>query len=188
MIMKLRLNQCYFAWLATWATFLGCLATAFQLAGLRINVTPSIPLGLYITTRNVPRPGEIAEFCPTGMPEEESSRYRGYGLACQDRAIPLLKPIVAGQGDLVEFSPHGIRVNGHLLPNTAPRLVDGKGRAIRAWPMGVYTVDHRHVVVASTYHPGSYDSRYLGPIPVADMTATLRPLWTQAALPREVPR
>jgi len=156
---------------------LGSLVVLFYLCGLRINVTPSIPLGLYVRTGAGPTPGLIAEFCPSGMAAEESERYRGFGLACPDRSIPLLKPVVAGPGDHVEFSVVGMRVNGQLLPNTAPRQIDGKGRLIRAWPAGEYTVEAGKIVVASSYHSGSYDSRYLGPISMRDVRSNLRPLW-----------
>ena len=156
---------------------LGAVVVLFYLCGLRINVTPSIPLGLYVRTGAGPALGLIAEFCPSGMSADESERYRGFGLACPDRNIPLLKPVVAGPGDHVEFSVAGMRVNGQLLPNTAPRQFDGKGRLIRAWPAGEYTVEAGKIVVASSYHSGSYDSRYLGPISVADIRSTLRPLW-----------
>lgn len=156
---------------------LGAAAGLFYLCGLRINVTPSIPLGLYVRTGAGPARGLIVEFCPSGMSAEESGRYRGFGLACPDRNIPLLKPVVAGPGDRVEFSETGMRVNGRRLPNTAPRQIDGQGRAIRAWPAGEYTVETGKIVVASSYHSGSYDSRYLGPISVADVRSTLRPLW-----------
>lgn len=156
---------------------LGAVAVLFYLCGLRINVTPSIPLGLYVRTGAGPALGLIAEFCPSGMSAEESERYRGFGLACPDRNIPLLKPVVAEPGDHVEFSETGMRVNGRRLPNTAPRQIDGKGRLIRAWPAGEYTVEAGKIVVASSYHSGSYDSRYLGPISVADVRSTLRPLW-----------
>lgn len=86
-----------------------------------------------------------------------------------------MKPIVAVSGDRVHFSPQGIAVNGKLIPNTAPRWADGKGRPLRPWPAGDYTVEPDKIVVASAYHPGSYDSRYLGPIPVADVKLNLRP-------------
>jgi conjugative transfer signal peptidase TraF len=149
----------------------------FYLVGVRINVTPSLPLGLYIATGHQPSLGEVAEFCPVGMSAEESARYRGFGLACPDRAIPLLKPVVAMAGDRVEFSPSGIVVNGVQIPNTAPRSRDGKGRPIRAFPAGAVTLRKDEVVVASGYHVGSYDSRYMGPIPVSAIRLSLRPLW-----------
>lgn len=154
------------------------LAVMFIAAGLRVNVTPSIPLGLYIRTGLPPAPGLVAEFCPSGMSSTESSRYRGFGIACPDRSIPLLKPIVATTGDRVEFSSQGLSVNGKRLPNTAPREFDSKGRPVRAWPPGSYTVESGTIIVASTYHRQSYDSRYLGPIRVSDLRGTLRPLWT----------
>lgn len=151
--------------------------------GVRVNVTPSLPLGLYIRIGAQPALGQIAEFCPTSMSAEESQRYRGFGIACPDHSIPLLKPVVAVAGDRVEFSNAGIAVNGHMLPNTAPRPLDGRGRPIHAWPAGNYTIDADHVVVASSFHIGSYDSRYLGPIPVRDVRSSLRPLWVAHTSP-----
>ena len=151
------------------------LAIAFAVLGVRINVTASIPLGLYIQSSEKPTRGLIAEFCPEGMSKTQSERYRGFGFGCHDQSIPLLKPIVAVAGDRVHFSPQGIAVNGKLIPNTAPRWADGKGRPLRPWPAGDYTVEPDKIVVASAYHPGSYDSRYLGPIPVADVKLNLRP-------------
>ena len=156
---------------------LTALAVTFSAAGLRINVTPSIPLGLYVRAGREPVRGLVAEFCPTGMSATESDRYRGFGLGCPDHSIPLLKPIVGTAGDEVEFSSSGLSVNGRRLPNTAPRHTDSQGRPIRPWPSGRYTVEAGRIVVASSYHPLSYDSRYLGPIPVADVRSTLRPLW-----------
>lgn len=162
------------------AGLLIALAVVFYLTGLRVNVTPSIPLGLYLRTGLPPAPGLIAEFCPSGMSSSESARYRGFGIACADRSIPLLKPVVATAGDHVQFSTHGLSVNGAPLPNTAPRPFDSQGRPVRAWPPGSYTVAEGTIIVASTYHPQSYDSRYLGPISVTDLLGTLRPLWTYA--------
>ena len=153
------------------------MAILFFALGIRINVTASIPLGLYIRSDSKPAPGLIAEFCPVGMSQAESERYRGFGLACPDRNMPLMKPIVAVSGDQVTFAATGISVNGRLIPNTAPRKLDGQGRPIRSWPGGDYTVEPGKVVVASDYHPGSYDSRYFGPIAVADLRLNLRPLW-----------
>jgi conjugative transfer signal peptidase TraF len=152
-------------------------ALTFQAFGLRINVTPSIPLGLYVASAELaPVPGMIVEFCPQGMSAEESARYRGFGLACPDLAIPLLKPVAAIAGDEVEFSARGIRVNGRSLANTAPRRTDGKGRAIPAWPASRRRLHAGELVVASSYHPGSFDSRYLGPIRFESIRRTLRPL------------
>lgn len=159
------------------AAMLAAFAVAFQVLGLRINVTPSIPLGVYVRTSELPRAGLIAEFCPAGMSAHESARYRGFGLACSDWAIPLLKPVVANEGDDVEFGAGGITVNGLALPNTSPRDRDSSGRPLHGWSAERARVKRGNVVVASTHHPGSYDSRYFGPIPSTQLLSCLRPLW-----------
>jgi conjugative transfer signal peptidase TraF len=91
--------------------------------------------------------------------------------------VPLLKPIVAVAGDRVVLSNEGMRVNGRLLPKTAPLFHDAAGRSLHPWPFGVYVVEDGAVWVASTYNRGSYDSRYMGPIKISQIRARLRPLW-----------
>jgi len=155
--------------------FLAVFVGLFALLGLRINLTPSIPLGVYISTGRGPARGGIAEFCPSG--NSDSVRYRMFGLGCRDKAVPLLKPVVAVAGDVVTVSQAGLTVNGTKLPNTAPVTRDLHGRPLRAWASGTYLVTPGTVVLASTYHPGSYDSRYLGPVSTSHIKRMLRPLW-----------
>src|SRR4051794_9099633 len=80
-------------------------------AGILINTTPSMPLGLYITSSD--GGAASAAFCPP-EPYGTFAIRRGYRTAgkCADGAKPLMKPIVAVAGDTVELSPDGIRVNG----------------------------------------------------------------------------
>jgi len=144
----------------------GAVVAMFQLCGslgLRINTSPSLPMGLYITTADAG--ANMVEFCPA-EPFATFAIVRGYrdpGI-CRDGAAPLLKPIVAKSGDVVELSARGISVNGALLSNTAPLSKDTKGRPLEAWPFGRYVVASETVWVASSYHPRSFDSRYFGPI------------------------
>ncbi|MEZ5403179.1 MAG: conjugative transfer signal peptidase TraF [Bryobacteraceae bacterium] len=154
------------------------LVAAFGVGGLRLNATYSLPLGIYRTT---PDPSaRLIEFCPTGLAAIESTGrgYRGRSWSCPDGEAPLLKPIVATEGDIVETTPAGIVVNGRVLPNTAPLFRDSQGRELTPWPFGAYVVDSGHVWVASTYNKGSYDSRYLGPIPLTAIRARLKPVFT----------
>ena len=150
-------------------------AAAF--VGVRINTSYSLRLGIYVTTRDVN--ARLIEFCPVEPFASESSArgYRTRGTACPDGAVPLLKPIVAVAGDRVAVSAEGIRINGRLLPKTAPLFRDGAGRDLHPWPFGVYVVEEDTVWVASTYNRGSYDSRYMGPIKVSQIRSRLRPLW-----------
>ena len=146
-------------------------------AGVRVNTSSSLPLGLYVRTSRAS--ASLIEFCPS-EPYASISRDRGYrvrGFSCPDRAVPLLKPVVARAGDLVKVSPVGIAVNGRLLPNTAPLRHDAANRTLQAWPSGTYRVRPGTVWVASSYSRGSYDSRYIGPVDEKSIRGRLRPLW-----------
>ncbi len=152
----------------------------FQLCGslgICINTSPSLPVGLYFTTAD--GRANLVEFCPA-EPFATLAIVRGYRDpgACQDGSAPLLKPVVAKSGDVVELSPRGISVNGALLPNTAPLSKDAKGRPLEAWPFGHYVVAPEMVWVASSYHPRSFDSRYFGPLPTAAIRSRLKPFLT----------
>jgi conjugative transfer signal peptidase TraF len=154
-----------------------CMAAAAAITGARINTSYSLPLGIYIRTDDAH--AELIEFCPV-QPFAEESRERGYrtrGSACPDGAVSILKPVVAVAGDQLMLSADGMRVNGRLLPKTAPLFRDGAGRSLHPWPFGTYVVEKGTVWVASTYNRGSYDSRYMGPIKTAQVRARLRPLW-----------
>ena len=140
--------------------------SAFQLfafLGLRINTSPSLPLGLYVVTTD--SSANLIEFCPA-EPFAALSLVRGYRDpgACRDGGAPLLKPVAAKAGDLVELSWHGISVNGVLLANTAPLSKDTKGWPLAPWHFGRFLVAPGTVWVASSYHSRSFDSRYFGPV------------------------
>jgi conjugative transfer signal peptidase TraF len=149
---------------------------AVGLAGIRINTTPSLPVGLYIETG--PQ-SPLVEFCPSGEPAAIAAR-RGYRTSgnCPDGASALMKPIVAKCGEVVELTAKGISVNGHLLLNTAPLSVDTDHRALEHFPFGRYTVGHEEVWMASTYNKRSFDSRYYGPVRKSSIRVHLRPLLT----------
>jgi len=164
--------------LVTAGVMLFSMAATVEIAGLRINTSYSLPLGIYVVTSD--SSAHLVEFCPVQPFSVESTErgYRTHGTACSDGGVPLLKPVVAVPGDRVLLSADGIRVNGRLLPETAPLYRDAAGRRLHPWPFGSYVVEKGAVWVASTYNHGSYDSRYMGPISVTQIRARLRPLWT----------
>jgi conjugative transfer signal peptidase TraF len=162
------------------AVTVACIGIAvFQLCGwlgIRLNLSPSLPAGLYLITNS---PARLIEFCPA-EPFASLAIARGYRDegTCPDGAMPLLKPIVAEAGDVVDVSDRGIAVNGCLLPNSAPLRVDTKERPLPAWRSGHYVVAPGMVWVASSYNPRSFDSRYFGPVPVSSIRDYVRPLAT----------
>jgi conjugative transfer signal peptidase TraF len=162
--------------------FLGLIAG--WVFGIRLNLTPSLPLGFYITSHS--SNARLVEFCPQGNAASISlsRQYRTAG-ACRDGGAPLLKPAVAFPGDKVEVSANGIRVNGQLLANSAGRFRDHLQRPLDPWPYGTYKVEPGTVWVVSSFNSYSFDSRYYGAIPDSAIRHHLRPLWTFAT---EVPQ
>ena len=143
--------------------------------GIRLNLTASLPLGLYIATD---QPTDYVAFCLGGQPEKIAlaRQYITSG-HCPGGGTPLLKLIVARPSDSVTYSHAGIAVNGKLLPNTAPQLRDALGRPLATYPFGTYAVPHGTFWVASSYDGRSFDARYWGPLPSSAIRLHLRPLW-----------
>jgi conjugative transfer signal peptidase TraF len=96
-------------------------------AGLWINTTDSLPVGLW---REVPgqaaEPGDVVLLCLPATPAIELGQSRGYIApgACSTGQEILLKPIAAGAGDMVVVSSDGITVNGRELANSAQLVRD----------------------------------------------------------------
>lgn len=154
------------------------IGVAFRLGGIRVNASSSLPIGLYRTTSD--KSARLIEFCPV-EPFASMSANRGYRKKgnCADGAEPLLKPIVAVPGDIVENSRQGVAVNGKLLLNSGARPSDTKSRLLTHWPFGKYRVDTGTVWVISSFNARSFDSRYFGPVPISSIRYHLRPLLTE---------
>ena len=157
------------------ASIFSSFIVACAVFGIRFNLTKSLPGLIYIITGDNSSP--LVEFCPEGI-SAQLSKERGYRRlgTCPDGAAPMLKPVVAKAGDIVEVSANGITVNGTLLRNTAPRGKDSRGRPLMPWPFGTYRVCSGFVWVASEYNALSFDSRYYGPIRASRIRHHLRPL------------
>jgi conjugative transfer signal peptidase TraF len=153
-------------------------AAIFHFAGLRVNASSSLPIGIYVTTGDPT--ANLVEFCPS-EPYGSLSAVRGYRDrgTCPDGFEPLMKPVVATGGDIVDVSAKGIVINGRLMSNSAPRPFDVKGRSLVPWPFGRYRVAIGVVWVVSSFNSRSFDSRYFGPIPRSSIRSHLRPFLTE---------
>jgi conjugative transfer signal peptidase TraF len=149
-------------------------------SGVRVNVTPSMPVGLWRITGGVTLArGDIISLC---LPDRQITREavrRGYIPAgtCLGGTMPLLKPIAALGGDLVTVSSTGIAVNGMPAASSAPLARDEAGRPLRPVPPGSYRLAADEIWLLSGYDPRSFDSRYFGAVPVANVQGVARPLW-----------
>jgi conjugative transfer signal peptidase TraF len=146
------------------------------LAGLRLNVTPSYPLGLW---RIVPlhrdvAVGDLIFICPPQSTDFDLARMRGYlrsGL-CPGWFSPLIKTVVAVSGQRVEVAT-AVTVDGTRLAHSDVRRTDAEGRLLPVFAGGV--VPSGQVFLHSNF-AGSYDSRYFGPIPAAGVLGLAQPL------------
>ena len=122
-------------------------------AGLRFNPTPSLPKGIYRIVPGTPEKNELVSFCLQGE-FAELALERGYLEAgsCPSGLRPLLKRLAALPGDFVDPSVFPTRsVDSHGRP-MSPALAPG------VVPPGMA------LVLAD--HPGSFDSRYFGFVPL----------------------
>lgn len=157
---------------------LPALAVVAGLVGLRVNLTPSYPIGLWRVeplVRDV-AVGDRIFICPPQTAAFERARERGYlghGL-CPGWFSPLIKTVVAVAGQHVVI--HGsIAVDGVQLPRSSVRPVDGEGRTLTAASSD--RVSAGQLFLFSEF-AGSYDSRYFGPVPAIGVLGLAEPILT----------
>jgi len=164
----------------TW--WLGALAAvaACRLTGLRLNLTGSLPVGLYLVSH-----GSLARGVPVlvRLPRcvAAFTKARGYvpqGGSCAGGLVPVGKLVWAIPGDTVTVTPTGLLVNGTPVPNSRPLASDPKGRPLPRPTVGRQVVGPGRLWVLSTYSRLSFDSRYFGAVKVGQVRADLHRLWT----------
>lgn len=139
-----------------------CLAAAF-LMGLRVNMTPSLPPGLYIMSGDAPARGDTVGFCLTGAFAGLGGQ-RGY-LApggCASGLRPLLKVLAGVPGDRVAVENGALLINGKAWPHGIRKL-DSSGRPVPSC-LESTTIPAGRALVLSP-HEGSFDGRYFGLVP-----------------------
>jgi conjugative transfer signal peptidase TraF len=162
------------------AGMLGVFFAAGWFGGLRINTTPSEPLGLWRIiplTRSV-LPGETVFVCPPDNAAMREARQRGYlrpGL-CTGGFGPLIKTVIAVSGQRVDVTDH-IAVEGVPIPGSRIIGADGQGRSLRHDRSGM--VPPGQVYLHSDFI-GSWDSRYFGPVPVSGVLGLAQEVLTYA--------
>ncbi|MCZ4348011.1 conjugative transfer signal peptidase TraF [Devosia neptuniae] len=132
--------------------------------GLRLNLTPSYPLGIWRIgpLDRAAAVGDRVFICPPDGPAFVLGQSRGYlpnGL-CPSGLAPLIKTIVAIAGQSVAVGP-AVTIDGVIVPSSVVRASDVQGRPLPRFSGG--RVPANAVFVFSPFG-GSYDSRYFGPI------------------------
>jgi conjugative transfer signal peptidase TraF len=90
----------------------------------------------------------------------------------------LIKQVAAVGGDRVTISTEGVRVNGVLLKNSAPRPVDDAGRPMQPYYLSDYTLGSDEVLLMSDYSAASFDGYYFGPLSKTTIQSVIESILT----------
>ena len=149
--------------------------------GYRIPLTDSVPFGLYkVTDEPVSRGLFVAECLPLDMATFATERGYLQEGSCPGKVMPLLKEVVAVEGDEVDLTWAYVAVNGHVIFSSETRIIDSKGRAVPAFRRGKFRLKPGEFLSLGLNSERSWDGRYMGPTKVADVIATLKPVWRGA--------
>ena len=147
---------------------------AAGVAGYRLNLTPSMPLGLWRVVAASPANysrGQVVAVCP---PVDAPFLPRG---SCPLGMAPFVKQLVGMPGDVVTVTPHGVSVNGGpFLPHSAPLAQTSNGQLL---PQRLGTWRLTGYWLYGTDSPRSFDSRYFGEVPAASLQGLARPVWVR---------
>ena len=148
-------------------------------AGVRINTSKSIPVGLYWLTERQIEKGEYVLLCPPPGNVFDEAKQRGYFGAgfCPGDYAYLMKKILAAKNDNVSISDDGVRVNGELLPFSTPLSADKQGRPLPVL-RGEYDLGNSDLLLMTDVSQISFDSRYFGLVNRSQIRGVIRPVFT----------
>lgn len=164
--------------------FLGLILTAL---GFRLNLSESIPIGLYRITNKAAVKKAYVIFCPNNRQTFKLARNRGYidhGI-CSHSFGYLMKKVVAIAGDVVSVTNEGVFINNRLLPHSKPKLCDGLNRDLPQWRVSHYQLQQGEVMTMTNQSDWSFDSRYYGPIRTSQIKGVITPIWIKTTLEKK---
>jgi conjugative transfer signal peptidase TraF len=169
------------AWLLTATTaVVAVMVFSARLFHLRIVLTDSsAPAGIYRLSAVPAGRGDLVLAClPAAV--ARTGLTRGYLQSgdCPAGAEPIAKVIGAMSGDVVELKPGWVAVNGVKFTNSQTAARDSAGRLLTHVPSGARRVGAGEVWLFGCNNRRSWDARYFGPVPLANVRGVLRPLMT----------
>lgn len=150
------------------------------LLGARVNMTKSIPVGLYWTSSKPVEKGVYVFWCPPKMGVFDVAKERGYIGAgfCPGHYGYVMKRVLAAKDDAITVADEGVRVNGELLALSNLLKVDKGGRPLPRYQSDSYTLSEHEVLLMSDISANSFDSRYFGPINRSQIKTVIFPVIT----------
>ncbi|HAT1844346.1 conjugative transfer signal peptidase TraF [Legionella pneumophila] len=154
-------------------------SSLFHIMGFRINLTESIPVGLYRITNADSIKNAYVIFCPD---DRESFRlalersYIDHSLYCGGYGY-LMKKVVAVSGDILSVTNEGVFVNHMLIPYSKPKLQDGMNHALPQWQVMNYLLQEDEVMTMTSQSEWSFDGRYYGLVHTGQIKGMITPIW-----------
>ena len=147
---------------------------------LRIMLTDSSAAGgIYRVIDSPPARGELVAAC---LPPAISRQGLAHGYLqrgdCPAGAEPVAKIIEALPGDVVELEPSWVAVNGVKFPNSRTAAYDSAGRPLAHVPSGARRTGLGEVWLFGFNDARSWDARYFGLVPAANLRGVLKPVVT----------
>ena len=178
-MIRSRIKRKYPLWILSIGILFAITAYCLYENGLIINITDSMPKGIYWRETGAIQRNDIVAFCL--KPEHQKfALKRGYlmragGNRCQ-YSEPVIKKVIAIPGDNVVLSQDDIEVNGKkYFYKTLAK--DSHERVLFTYPRGVYTNTSDYWVIG-TGSKQSWDSRYFGPILSESILYKIQPMLT----------
>lgn len=140
--------------------------------GLWLNVTHSVPAGLY---RLEKFDGKAVRGEMVVMKVPAPFRSYVYGRKWLPEGWSLIKHIGAVPGDVFCITRSALAVNGSYVAPVYAR--DSAGLPLPYRP-GCYRVAEDHFLPVATGVSNSWDGRYMGAVHVSEIIGIARPLWT----------
>jgi conjugative transfer signal peptidase TraF len=156
------------------------LSLVCYLAGLKINTTKSIPVGIYRLTDAPVGKGEYVIFCPPPTALFDEARERGYIGAgfCPGNYGYMMKRVLATGNDRIVLTDEGLRINGSLLLSSKPLETDKAGRMMSRYSFNHYQLGKSELLLMSDVSATSFDGRYFGPVEIGQVRGVIRPILT----------
>jgi conjugative transfer signal peptidase TraF len=142
------------------------------------NTDSGAPAGVYRVVSDKFQRGELVAAClPIAIAQKGLARgYLRTG-ACAGDAEPVGKIIGALPGDIVEIEPRWVSVNGVRFERRAVATRDSAGRPLPHVTWGSHRVASGEVWLFGFNDRRSWDSRYFGEIPLANVRGKIKPVF-----------
>jgi conjugative transfer signal peptidase TraF len=156
------------------------LGLAGRFLHLRIMLTDSsAAVGVYRVIDSPPARGALVAAClPPAIARQGMARGYLQPGDCPMGAEPVAKVIGALPGDMVELEPGWVAVNGVKFPNSRTTTRDSAGRLLAHVPSGARRAGSGEVWLFGFNDARSWDARYFGPVPAANLRGVLKPVVT----------